>query len=88
LQRQRQKIIEMAPAPGISAATRSRILNAAVGLAAELKLDNLATVEFLIDATASPDDVAEPEIAFIETNARIQVEHTGLRFKRESTSRR
>ena len=76
LQRQRQKIIEMAPAPGISAATRSRILNAAVGLAAELKLDNLATVEFLIDATASPDDVAEPEIAFIETNARIQVEHT------------
>lgn len=75
LQRQRQKLIEIAPAPALAPAVRERLLAAAVAIAAEARLDNLATIEFLVDARAAADD-ATAEIAFIETNARLQVEHT------------
>lgn len=75
LQRQRQKLVEIAPAPALRPAVRDRLLEAAVAIAAEAGLDNLATVEFLVDADgAASDDGAD--IAFIETNARLQVEHT------------
>ena len=52
-----------------------RLLDAAVALAKAAGLDSLSTIEFLVDAkTAADDDNAE--IAFIEANARLQVEHT------------
>ncbi len=72
IQRQRQKLIEMAPAPGLGARVRERMLEAAVALARAAGLDNLATVEFLVDADGG-DDAA---FAFIEVNPRLQVEHT------------
>ena len=72
IQRQRQKLIEIAPAPGLGARVRGRLLDAAVALAREAGLDNLATVEFLVDAEGG-DDAA---FAFIEANPRLQVEHT------------
>ena len=72
IQRQRQKLIEIAPAPGLGARVRERILEAAVALARAAGLDNLATVEFLVDADGGEDAA----FAFIEANPRLQVEHT------------
>jgi acetyl/propionyl-CoA carboxylase alpha subunit len=69
IQRQRQKLIEVAPAPGLPDALRARMLDAAVALARAAGLDNLATVEFLVDGDNG-------EFAFIEVNPRLQVEHT------------
>lgn len=75
LQRQRQKLVEIAPAPALAAGVRQRLLDGAVSIARAAGLDSLATIEFLVDAaTAGDDDRAE--IAFIEANARLQVEHT------------
>ena len=73
VQRQRQKLIEIAPAPNLAQGVRARLLDAAVRLAAAANYRNAGTFEFLVDA-ADPGDMAE--IAFIEANARIQVEHT------------
>src|SRR5262245_50726858 len=71
LQRQRQKLIEIAPAPGLAPRLRERLLDAAIALARAAGLDNLATVEFLVEADG--DDAL---FAFIEANPRLQVEHT------------
>ena len=73
LQRARQKIVEIAPAPFLRAAVRDRLLAASVKLAAAAKYRNAGTFEFLVDANSDSDDAA---IAFIEANARLQVEHT------------
>ena len=69
LQRRRQKIIEIAPAPGLDPALREKLHDWAATLAAAVRYRNLGTVEFLIDADAG-------EAFFIEANARLQVEHT------------
>jgi acetyl/propionyl-CoA carboxylase alpha subunit len=73
IQRQRQKLIEIAPAPCLDNKVRSRLLVAATKLAAAAKYRNAGTFEFLVDATGND---ADAEIAFIEANARLQVEHT------------
>ncbi len=67
LQRQRQKIVEIAPAVDVPHAVRAKLLDAAVALAEAAKYKNLGTVEFLVDGE---------RFAFIEANARLQVEHT------------
>lgn len=72
VQRQRQKLIEIAPAPELPSAVRARLLDAAVRLAGEVDYRSLGTFEFLVDA----DGGADAAIAFIEANARVQVEHT------------
>ena len=69
VQQRNQKVIEIAPAPGLDSALRERLHADAVRLAAEAGLVNAATVEFLV----SPET---GEHFFIETNPRIQVEHT------------
>ena len=73
VQRYFQKIIEVAPAPGLSDDVRSQIIEAAVRLAESVDYSNAGTFEFLVDA--SGNDSGHP-FAFIETNARLQVEHT------------
>ncbi|MCB1743754.1 MAG: carbamoyl-phosphate synthase large subunit, partial [Gammaproteobacteria bacterium] len=73
LQRQRQKLVEIAPAPNLEPELRARIVDAALRLAREVRLDNLATMEFLVDGSAA---ASERRLAFIEGNARLQVEHT------------
>lgn len=73
IQRQRQKIIEVAPAPLPHSAVRDRLLQAAVAMARATKYLNVGTFEFLIDVT---DETDKAPIAFIEANARLQVEHT------------
>ncbi|OKO87619.1 carbamoyl-phosphate synthase large subunit [Bradyrhizobium sp. NAS80.1] len=70
IQRQRQKIIEIAPAPVLSGQTRRDLYEASLKLAKAANYRNLGTFEFLVEATAGK------RFAFIEANARLQVEHT------------
>ncbi|HJM22013.1 MAG TPA: hypothetical protein QF409_08505, partial [Acidimicrobiales bacterium] len=70
LQRQNQKIIEVAPSPSIDAEVRDLLTDSAVRMASHANYRGLGTWEFLLDAE-NPSVVA-----FIETNARLQVEHT------------
>ena len=70
LQRRHQKVVEWAPSPSISAETRERLTFAAVRLASSDNYRSLGTFEFLVNA----DD--EADLAFIEANPRLQVEHT------------
>ena len=70
LQRQNQKIIEIAPSPSIDTSLRALLTDAATKMASEVGYRSLGTWEFLVDA----DDPST--VAFIETNARLQVEHT------------
>ena len=72
IQRRHQKLIEIAPAPNLAPALRERITAAAVRLARASGYHNLGTFEFIVDA----GDDADGEFWFIETNARLQVEHT------------
>src|SRR6185369_16748465 len=70
LQRRHQKLVEVAPAPRLPEAVRLALASAATRMAAELRYASLGTFEFLVDAE-------RPErFAFIEANARLQVEHT------------
>ena len=73
IQRQNQKIIEIAPAPGLSISLRDKILTAATSMAAAANYLNIGTFEFLVADTA---DGGDQEFAFIEANPRLQVEHT------------
>ena len=66
LQRRRQKLVEIAPAP-IGDALRARLSEAALALTGSARYAGLATVEFLVQ---------DGTIAFAEVNPRLQVEHT------------
>ncbi len=70
LQRQHQKLVEVAPSPSLQAALRQPIIEAALTLARALRLHNLCTFEFLV-APSVPEG-----FVFIEANPRLQVEHT------------
>ena len=67
LQRRHQKVIEEAPAPGLSEEIRNTLHEHARRIAREVGLENIATCEFLLGQG--------DEIAFLEVNPRIQVEH-------------
>ncbi|MCP4757783.1 MAG: biotin/lipoyl-binding protein [Proteobacteria bacterium] len=73
IQRQRQKLVEIAPCPGLSPGLRARLTSDAVRLAEEVSYRNLGTFEFMVDADAKND---EATYSFIEVNTRLQVEHT------------
>ena len=77
VQRRFQKIIEVAPAPGLDDELRARIIDAAVRFAGSVGYSNAGTFEFLVDVSggSSGKSTGQP-FAFIETNARLQVEHT------------
>ena len=73
VQRRHQKIIEIAPAPALHPDLRDRITAAAVRLAKASGYRNLGTFEFIV---ATDEDGEAGDFWFIETNARLQVEHT------------
>ena len=66
LQRRHQKVIEEAPAPGLSQALRARLHAYAVAGARAVGYENAGTMEFVVDGE---------ECFFLEMNTRLQVEH-------------
>ena len=68
VQRRYQKVVEEAPAPGLSPALRAGLLQAATAYARHIGYRSLGTVEFMVD-------VDRAAFYFLEMNARIQVEH-------------
>ena len=73
VQRHFQKIVEVAPAPGLADELREAIVDAAVRFAGSVGYRNAGTFEFLLDVSG---EAGNGSFAFIETNARLQVEHT------------
>lgn len=69
VQLRNQKVVEVAPAPGLDDALRGRILADAIELMQAADYVNAGTVEFLVTPETG-------EHFFIECNPRIQVEHT------------
>ncbi|MDR6143861.1 acetyl-CoA/propionyl-CoA carboxylase biotin carboxyl carrier protein [Microbacterium foliorum] len=67
MQRRNQKLIEEAPAPGLSSDQRARFHDAARAICAEVQYRGAGTVEFLL--------AADGTISFLEVNTRLQVEH-------------
>ncbi len=72
LQRQRQKLVETAPALSVAEDVREELLEAATRLAQAAHYRGLGTIEFLVDAGRHE----AAEFVFIEANPRLQVEHT------------
>ena len=72
LQRRHQKVVEEAPAPGMSAEMRSAMGEAAVKAATAIGYAGAGTIEFIVDASQGlrPD-----RFWFMEMNTRLQVEH-------------
>jgi len=68
VQRRHQKVVEIAPAPGLDPEVRARMCADAVTFAKSIGYTCAGTVEFLLDAHG--------DYVFIEMNPRIQVEHT------------
>jgi 3-methylcrotonyl-CoA carboxylase alpha subunit len=73
LQRRHQKVIEEAPAPGVTEFTRSIICGIAVQAAKAVNYVGAGTIEFIADASKGYID---PDMVwFMEMNTRLQVEH-------------
>ncbi|MDA3959603.1 MAG: urea carboxylase [Planctomycetota bacterium] len=68
VQRRNQKVIEESPAPGLSPARRSELIDAAVKMTRAVRYRNAGTVEFVYDVSADA-------FYFLEVNCRLQVEH-------------
>ncbi len=67
IQRRHQKVIEEAPSPFISEATRKAMGEQAVALAKAVKYESAGTVEFVVGKNQ--------DFYFLEMNTRLQVEH-------------
>ncbi len=72
LQRRHQKVIEEAPAPGMTEQMRSAMGDAAVRAAKAVGYEGAGTVEFIVDTSKG---LQADGFFFMEMNTRLQVEH-------------
>lgn len=72
LQRRHQKVIEEAPAPGMTDTMRDAMGQAAVRAAEAIGYKGAGTVEFIVDGS---DGLKADGFFFMEMNTRLQVEH-------------
>ena len=72
LQRRHQKVVEEAPAPGMTKQMRAVMGKAAVAAAKAIEYRGAGTVEFIVDGS---DGLREDRFWFMEMNTRLQVEH-------------
>ncbi|CAH2396249.1 acetyl/propionyl/methylcrotonyl-CoA carboxylase subunit alpha [Mesorhizobium ventifaucium] len=71
-QRRHQKVIEEAPAPGMTPALRKAMTEAAVKAAKAIDYSGAGTIEFIVDASQG---LKADRFWFMEMNTRLQVEH-------------
>ncbi len=72
LQRRHQKVIEEAPAPGMTTEMREAMGQAGVRAAEAIGYSGAGTVEFIVDAS---EGLRPDRFWFMEMNTRLQVEH-------------
>jgi len=72
VQRRHQKVIEEAPAPGMTVSVRDAMTDAAVKAAKAVNYKGAGTVEFIVDGSQK---LHENGFWFMEMNTRLQVEH-------------
>ncbi|KAJ3059491.1 Methylcrotonoyl-CoA carboxylase subunit alpha, mitochondrial, partial [Quaeritorhiza haematococci] len=77
VQRRHQKVLEEAPAPGLSPALRKSLGEKAVAAARAVGYVGAGTVEFILDTDAAmkPGATEDSGFYFMEMNTRLQVEH-------------
>lgn len=71
-QRRHQKVIEEAPAPGMTAEMREAMTSAAVKAAKAISYSGAGTIEFIVDTS---EGLRPDRFWFMEMNTRLQVEH-------------
>jgi len=71
-QRRHQKVIEEAPAPGMTPEMRKAMTEAAVKAAKAISYSGAGTIEFIVDAS---EGLKADRFWFMEMNTRLQVEH-------------
>jgi 3-methylcrotonyl-CoA carboxylase alpha subunit len=75
VQRRHQKVLEEAPAPGMTAELRARMGLAAVAAAKAVNYVGAGTVEFIVEQPGGYERPQDMRFFFMEMNTRLQVEH-------------
>ncbi len=75
VQRRHQKVLEEAPAPGMTESLRDAMGQAAVNAARAVNYVGAGTVEFIVEQPGGYDAPEQMKFYFMEMNTRLQVEH-------------